>query len=47
MIFAIMLTVGISGIAINYGALNLAGIPLSMLIGIILNIILKNNKSKN
>lgn len=44
MIFAIMLTVGISGIAINQGALNLTGIPLSMLIGILLNLILKNKK---
>lgn len=46
MIFAIMITVGISGIAINYGALNLAGIPLAMLTGIILNVILKNKNSK-
>lgn len=46
MIFAIMLTVGISGIAINYGNFNLAGIPLSMLIGIILNIILKVKNRK-
>ena len=47
MIFAIMLTVGISGIAINYGPFNLAGIPLSMLVGIILNIILKNKNTNS
>lgn len=45
MIFAIMLTVGISGIAINHGALSLTGIPLSMIVGIILNLILKNKKT--
>lgn len=47
MIFAIMITVGISGIAISQGALNLSGIPLAMLTGIILNIFLKDSKSIN
>ena len=40
-----MLTVGISGIAINHGAFNLTGIPLAMLTGIILNLILKEEKA--
>ena len=44
MIFAIMLTVGISGIAINHEALNLTGIPLSMIVGIILNLILRDKQ---
>ena len=41
MIFAIMLTVGISGIAITGFMFSLTGIPLSMLVGIILNLILR------
>jgi uracil permease len=40
-IFAIMLMVGTSGLAINYGSFNITGICLAIVIGIILNLILK------
>ena len=45
-IFAIMLMVGTSGLAINYGNFNVTGICLSILVGIALNLILKNKSSK-
>lgn len=44
-IFAIMLMVGTSGLAINYGNFNITGICFSILVGIILNIIIKNKSS--
>lgn len=47
MIFAIMLTVGISGIAITGSMFSLTGIPLSMLVGIILNLVLKDKSTKS
>jgi len=42
-IFAIMLMVGTSGLAINYGNFNVTGICLAIIVGIILNVILKEN----
>ena len=41
-VFAIMLMVGTSGLAINYGNFNVSGICLAIVVGIILNIIIKN-----
>lgn len=43
-IFAIMLMVGTSGLAITGGAFNVSGICLAIITGIILNLILKNHK---
>ena len=43
-IFAIMLMVGTSGLAINYGNFNVTGICLSILVGIALNLILKEGR---
>ena len=43
-IFAIMLMVGTSGLAITAGKFNISGICLAIIIGIILNLILKDNK---
>ena len=45
-VFAIMLMVGTSGLAINYGNFNVSGICLSILVGIILNIIIKNKPAR-
>lgn len=45
-IFAIMLMVGTSGLAINYGNFNVSGICFSILVGITLNLILKDKSSK-
>lgn len=42
-IFAIMLMVGTSGLAINYNSFNITGICLAIIVGIILNLILKEN----
>ena len=44
-IFAIMLMVGTSGLAINYGNFNVTGICLAIIVGIILNVILKEEKN--
>lgn len=46
-IFAIMLMVGTSGLAITSGAFNISGICLAIIIGIILNIILKDENLEN
>lgn len=43
-IFATMLACGVSGFAITSGSFNLSGIALAMVVGIILNLILKNSK---
>ena len=40
LIFAAMITCGISGVAVTYGAFNLTGIALAMIVGVILNITL-------
>lgn len=45
-IFAIMLMVGTSGLAINYGSFNITGICLAIIIGIILNLIIKDTKKQ-
>ena len=44
-IFAIMLMVGTSGIAINHGSFNITGICLAIIVGIVLSLILKENKN--
>lgn len=41
-IFAIMLMVGTSGLAINYGSFNITGICLAIIVGIILNLTLRD-----
>lgn len=43
-IFSTMLACGVSGFAINHGSFNLSGIALAMIVGIVLNIILKDSK---
>ena len=43
-IFATMLACGVSGFAITSGSFNLSGIALAMVVGIILNLILKDSK---
>lgn len=43
-IFATMLACGVSGFAITYGSFNLSGIALAMVVGIVLNLILKDSK---
>lgn len=45
-IFATMLSVGIGGIAIRAGNFTLEGIALSMIVGLILNLLLKENSKK-
>ena len=42
-IFATMLACGVSGFGITYGSFNLSGIALAMVVGIVLNLILKEN----
>lgn len=44
-IFSTMLTCGVSDFAISSGAFNLSGIALAMVVGIILNVILKKKKA--
>lgn len=44
-ILATMLACGVSGFAINSGAFNLSGVALAMIVGIILNVILKDKKA--
>lgn len=44
-IFAIMLMIGTSGLAINYKSFNITGICLAIIIGIILNLILKDKNN--
>lgn len=43
-IFAAMLTTGLSGLTITLGAFNLTGIALAMIVGVFLNVLLKDNK---
>lgn len=43
-IFATMLACGVSGFAVTSGSFNLSGIALAMVVGIILNLILKDSK---
>ena len=44
-IFAAMMTTGLSGLAITWGALNITGIALAMLVGIILNFMLRDEQT--
>lgn len=41
-IFAAMLSCGVSGLAITYGAFNLGGVALCMIVGIVMNALIKN-----
>lgn len=42
MIFGIMITTGISGLTLSTSVFSLSGIPLAMIVGVILNLLLKN-----
>lgn len=44
-IFAIMMSCGCSGIAISAGVFNLTGVALSIIVGVILNIVLKDREN--
>lgn len=44
-VVSVILTVGIGGLAITFGTFNLAGVALSMILGVILNLVLKTKKS--
>ena len=44
-IFAIMLMIGTSGLAINYRSFNITGICLAIIVGIVLNLILKDKNN--
>lgn len=44
-IFAIMMSCGCSGIAISAGVFNLTGVALSIIVGVILNIVLKDKEN--
>lgn len=46
LIFGSMLTTGLSGLAITFGAFNLTGIAFSMITGVILNLLLKNKEER-
>lgn len=45
-IFAIMLMVGTSGLAVSFGTFSITGICLAIITGIILNLIIRDNSSK-
>ena len=45
-VVSVILTVGIGGLAITFGTFNLAGVALSMLLGVILNLVLRTKKSE-
>lgn len=45
-VVSVILTVGIGGLAITFGTFNLAGVALSMILGVILNLVLKDKKSE-
>lgn len=40
-VVSVILTIGIGGVAITFGTFNLAGVALSMILGVILNLVLK------
>lgn len=44
LIFAAMLSCGVSGIAINYGSFSFSGVALAIVVGLFLNFILKDGK---
>ena len=43
-IVSVILTTGIGGLALTFGTINIAGVALSMILGVILNLILKDKK---
>lgn len=45
LIFAAMLSCGVSGIAINYGTFSFSGVALAIIVGLVLNLILKEEKA--
>ena len=45
-VVSVILTVGIGGLTITFGTFNLAGVALSMLLGVILNLVLRTKKSE-
>lgn len=45
LIFAAMLSCGVSGIAINYGTFSFSGVALAIIVGLILNLVLKDKSS--
>lgn len=45
-VVSVILTVGVGGLAITFGTFNLAGVALSMILGVILNLVLKDKKSE-
>ena len=45
LIFAAMLSCGVSGIAINYGTFSFSGVALAIIVGLILNLVLKEEKA--
>lgn len=45
-VVAVILTVGIGGLAINVGSFSLSGVALSMILGVTLNLLLKQRKEK-
>ena len=48
LIFAAMLSCGVSGIAINYGSFSFSGVALAIVVGLFLNFILKDgNKNED
>jgi xanthine/uracil permease len=44
LIFAIMLSLGTSGVSLSAGNFNISGVSLAIITGILLNIILKNKE---
>lgn len=44
-VVSVILTIGIGGLAVTFGTFNLAGVALSMILGVILNLVLKTKKS--
>lgn len=46
LIFAAMLSCGVSGIAINYGTFSFSGVALAIIVGLFLNLVLKDKNSQ-
>ena len=44
-VVSVILTIGIGGLVVTFGTFNLAGVALSMILGVILNLVLKTKKS--
>lgn len=45
-IVSVILTVGIGGLTLTFGTFNFAGVALSMILGVILNLVLRPKKTK-